>query len=164
MAQPTTGVTRELLERARAAGLTLSVDAACLVVRGPKSATAVAKKLLAHSADVVAVLTTSRASTDHAQSARDPRPDLTMDHLIWNRLLERAWEDAGGNANGVYGVLHGIRCLSACLAHRDGHWQIVGDGYEGNWHQDWQTWALPHQETVDQLLGTLDSPSLREAA
>lgn len=105
----------------------------------------------------------SGASHTMEAEADDPRPDLLNDHLPWCRLLHSAWLDSGDDANGAYGVLHGIRCDGARLVQRNGKWQIVSDSSENDWNEDWCTWLLPHQETVDRLLSTLDGSSLREA-
>ena len=54
---------------------------------------------------------------------RDPRPDLADDTHTWSCLLERAYEHDGHDPDGLFGVLHGLRCVGAALAWRDG-WRL----------------------------------------
>lgn len=102
-----------LLERARAAGLTVHVDAGHLVVRGPKSAGELAHQLLANKEALIAQLSAARPPT------RDPRPDLTADSRDWTRLLKLTLAEHGDGPDSVLGVLHGIRCSGAVLTKND---------------------------------------------
>jgi len=60
-----------LLAEARAAGLTVRVAGDKLVIRGPRRATSVAEKLLAHKADVMQSLAGNVGSIDNA-SEKEP--------------------------------------------------------------------------------------------
>ena len=98
--------------------------------------------------------------------ADDPRPDITDDHALWNDLLTRAEAIDGRSPDGLFGALHGLRCLGARLvpvptggvrlergeipeeakAIEDG--KIVDRGYKGLRKK----WLLPHAEALMKLL------------
>jgi hypothetical protein len=61
----------KLLELARAAGLAVRVDGEKLVVRGPRKAEAVAKRLLENKAVVIAALCASEPQHDHVDLAQN---------------------------------------------------------------------------------------------
>ena len=54
----------DLLQRAQAAGLDMSVDGATLVIRGPRSADALARELLTHKGHLLTLLARQDASPD----------------------------------------------------------------------------------------------------
>lgn len=45
----------------------------------------------------------------------DPRPDLTEDSALWDKLLMHTRAIDGNDPNGLYGALDGIRCCGARL-------------------------------------------------
>jgi hypothetical protein len=60
-----------LLDEARAAGLSVAIDGDKLVVRGPRLAEPVARRLLAHKSEVMAVLASARRPATEAANWRE---------------------------------------------------------------------------------------------
>jgi hypothetical protein len=46
----------------------------------------------------------------------DPRPDLQSDSTMWGTMLGKAFAIDGHNPDGLFGPLHGLRCLGAGLS------------------------------------------------
>ncbi len=93
------------------------------------------------------------AELRRAALARYPRPDLVADSPHWCRLLGLAYDQDGDDGNGVFGALHGIRCMGARLIRKGAGWVIRGeyDGYDA----DRRNWLLPHRAPLTQLLTEL---------
>ncbi len=68
-----------LIERARAAGLTVRADGDRLIVHGPKAAEALVHELAAHKAEVLRLLAPP-ADADDDNAHLDLRPDRAHDH------------------------------------------------------------------------------------
>jgi len=140
-----------LLTRAQEAGLTVTVDAGRLVLRGPKTADALARTVLANKAAVLAALTPSQNSHNSQNGTDkrpdDPRPDLTDDHRLWVYLLRWAWLD---DNLGALGALHGVRCCGAQLElQSNGALRIVaGSAYLGEWEADKSRHLAPHRTAI----------------
>lgn len=100
----------------------------------------------------------------------DPRPDLTDDGGRWRRVLTTAFLLDGDVPDGLYGALHGFRCLGARLV-PNGSGKgcrllapIEGDGsldyLEGDpqawpakqWAADREAFLLPHRDALTALL------------
>ena len=64
-------MTAELLDRARAAGLTVLADGDRLIVRGPQTAEALAHELLTHKTEILAIL--HNPAIDYAQAVQEAR-------------------------------------------------------------------------------------------
>src|SRR5688500_18187849 len=59
----------------------------------------------------------------------EPRPDLTEDSAIWQRLLAAALPVDGELPDGVFARLHAARCCGARLARQPtGAYRIAPDG------------------------------------
>lgn len=90
----------------------------------------------------------------------EPRPDLTADNADWKRLLRLAYAKSGDDPDGVFGVLHGVRCCGARLERQRGKWRILPPA-EGTDDAEWedlrQRWLTPHRETIAELLTQLGS-------
>ncbi|MBI4507217.1 MAG: hypothetical protein HY691_16930 [Chloroflexi bacterium] len=146
------GVT--LLVQARAAGLDVHADGDRLVVRGPKSAEPLARQLLAAKVEIMPLLAAAAAERAAEGNYRaDPRPELP-DHAAWTLLLARAYALDGHDPGGVYGALHGMRCLGARLAD-DGHgWRLLpGELASAEYGEMRERWLLPQRDALTRLLG-----------
>jgi hypothetical protein len=89
------------------------------------------------------------------QRTADPRADdLPEDSLFWRDLLARADAYDGHDARGLFGALHGMRCLGARLERRpDGGYRLVpGEIPDGDYRRLRVEWLLPHRETLVRLL------------
>jgi hypothetical protein len=91
--------------------------------------------------------------------------------MPWEGLLQRAFELDGETANGVFGVLHGVRCCGARLERPGtgpGGWRIVpGTSYLGGrraWEQDRTQWLLPWRATIARLVLRLSEPRVSRDA
>lgn len=83
----------------------------------------------------------------------DPRPDLAEDTRNWTRLLPVAYGLDGGDANGVFGVLHGLRCLGARLVVIGDQARLMrGDITEPEWAELRARWLVPQHDKLQQLL------------
>ncbi len=147
-----------LLERARAAGLTVVADGDTLTVRGPKSAGPIARELLGHKSAVLAAL----MPAPKRNRPTDPRPDLAGDSARWTVLLRWAWIE---DNEAALGALHGVRCCGAALElQTSGALRIVaGADHLGTWDDDRQKWLMPHREAIAGWLSAM-ADGEREAA
>ena len=55
----------------------------------------------------------------------DPRPDLHVDSAMWATILTKAFAVDGHDPDGLFGALHGLRCLGAGLSESEEGWRIV---------------------------------------
>jgi hypothetical protein len=95
MANRTTGC--DLLAEARAAGLTARAEGDRLVVRGPRSAEALMRRLLAHKPDVLAALAPPAPATPPAADAWDDARAAQVVAAVHARI-DRALQ-VGGEAD-----------------------------------------------------------------
>ncbi|MBI4506292.1 MAG: hypothetical protein HY691_12220 [Chloroflexi bacterium] len=105
-----------------------------------------------HKAALVAVLAAGDAVAE-ANYRLDPRPELP-DHTQWVKLLARAYGLHGHEPAGVYGALHGMRCL--CVLLRDdgnGLRLLPGELARDEYAALRARWLLPHREALTELLG-----------
>ncbi|MBI4506416.1 MAG: hypothetical protein HY691_12840 [Chloroflexi bacterium] len=102
------------------------------------------------------LLAAKGAAVAEANYRADPRPDIAHDHQRWTHLLACAFALDGHDPGGVYGALHGLRCLGARLAD-DGHGLRLLPGELA--HEEYralrQRWLVPHREALTLLLGEL---------
>lgn len=84
---------------------------------------------------------------------RDPRPDLAEDSNNWERLLPCAYGLDGRESNGVFGALHGIRCLGARLVVIGDQAHLMrGEIPEAEYSELRERWLRPLHAKVQQLL------------
>jgi hypothetical protein len=92
------------------------------------------------------------------RAPHDPRPDLDAtqrDAVWWSVLLALAAEARGdGDPDGVYGALHGVRCLGAGLARTPGGALriVAGAVPDSEWRAVRSAWLAPHRAAVLELL------------
>jgi hypothetical protein len=92
------------------------------------------------------------------RAPHDPRPDLDAtqrDAVWWSLLLALAAEVHGdGDPRGVYGALHGVRCLGAGLGRAQGGAVriVAGTVPTGEWRAARAAWLAPHRAAVLELL------------
>lgn len=90
---------------------------------------------------------------DLLQLLADPRPDLAEDSGQWERLLAVAYGLDGNEPRGVFGALHGMRCLGARLAVINGQAKLfAGEIEQGEYNELRETWLAPHHEQLQRLL------------
>ena len=84
---------------------------------------------------------------------RDPRPDLG-DTQRWTALLARAYDQDGVDPRGLFGALHGMRCLGASLevVTHGGLRLVPGEIKPEVYAQLRREWLLEHGERLRQLL------------
>lgn len=110
--------------------------------------------------NTVAVVSATPSRDD---MATDPRPELTRDTPRWRRLLAVAFLVDGDHPEGLFGALHGLRCLGARLvasgSTEQGCRLLPPEGYDTRqWQADRQCWLLPHEEILMPLLAGLARP------
>jgi hypothetical protein len=85
--------------------------------------------------------------------ALDPRPDLVEDTNQWSRLLPVAYGLDGTDPNGVFGALHGLRCLGARLVVIGGQARLLrGEIPEIEYLQIRDRWLRPLHDKLQRLL------------
>lgn len=86
-----------LLDHARAVGLKVYADGDRLIVRGPRSADAIAQRLLDHKSEVLAALTVAPCGHCGAPPAAAQRlwVDATALRDVWRRTVRELGEAAG---------------------------------------------------------------------
>jgi len=88
--------------------------------------------------------------------AMDPRPDLTEDHALWERLLSSAMALDGGSPDGVAQALNGLRCLGAVIRRERGAWVIRRGELPAPEYEDLRRrWLFPYRKRVATLLDKL---------
>jgi hypothetical protein len=87
----------------------------------------------------------------------DPRSDDLTDSFVWSLVLAGAYRIDGDDPCGVFGAIHGVRCLGAGLeVSKDGI--RITSGEIGHDYSDIRkTWLLPHAETLTNLLSYISS-------
>lgn len=92
----------------------------------------------------------------------DPRPDLRADSDSWRRLLALAYDLDGDAPQGVFGVLHGLRCCGLQLTVERGRARLAaGEMGEGEYRALRDEWLVPHEARVRGLLAALRDRSGR---
>jgi hypothetical protein len=119
---------RTLAER----GAELEVCSDRLRVRPPEAlADELRAALRTHKAAIIAQLESDRAHRTFWTT--DPRNDMTCDTILWTDLLSRAYDHDADDPNGLFGALHGLRCLGAQLATTDEGYRLlpgeIGEAY-----------------------------------
>jgi len=81
----------------------------------------------------------------------DPRPDLTTDAALWERLLTLAQNDDA--PEGLYGVLRGCRALGVEIGRYSRglqlrHGELVSEEYAAILLE----WLVPHRDALAALL------------
>lgn len=118
-----------------------------------------------------AILRLLRREAEEAAASRraphDPRPDLDAaqhDAVWWSVLLALALEVHGADdPRGVYGALHGSRCLGAGLARTSGGALRIVPGAipPAEWRDIRGEWLVPHRISVAELLVAVASAAQR---
>jgi hypothetical protein len=85
----------------------------------------------------------------------DPRArDYPEDSHLWGRLL--CWAYDGGNAFGLFGALHGLRCGGARLERHERTVRLLrGDWEEAGYAALRENYLLPHGQRLTRLLTDL---------
>jgi hypothetical protein len=151
-----------LLASLRAAGFGLAATGAGATLRvRPASRLTAARRaaIRAHKAGLLKLLHREAAEAAARRRApHDPRPDLDAvqrDAVWWSVLLALAAEAHGdGDSRGVYGALHGARCLGAGLVRTPrGALRIVAGAIPApEWRAVRGAWLAPHRAAVLDLL------------
>lgn len=95
------------------------------------------------------------ATAEREQWIVDPRPDLEGDSPLWSRLLTLAYDRDGEDTNGLFGVLHGFRCLGAGLVVVDGRARLVAGELGDDYPTEREQWLVPHAFALTKLLADL---------
>jgi hypothetical protein len=83
----------------------------------------------------------------------DPRPDVAVDHVLWEMLLAMA-HGAGNEA--LFWALNGLRCLGARLVRMEGEMRLVcGEMRPAEYAAEREHWLLPHAGELVAMLGDL---------
>lgn len=83
----------------------------------------------------------------------DPRPDLLDDSARWCRLLREAWHHDHDKADGLFGALHGLRCLGATLISASVGVRLVRGAIDEEEYADLrQRYLVPHGAQLNGLL------------
>ncbi len=97
-----------------------------------------------------------RPLTDDERKA-DPRPELTGDSDLWARLLALAYDLDGDLQGGLFGALHGLRCMGAGLVLNGGKAKLVhGEMTREEYSVDRETYLQQHRAALIGLLRRLD--------
>ena len=94
----------------------------------------------------------------------DPRPDIADDHELWSKLLMNARALYGNDPHGLYGALHGLRCLGACLTLQGDVLRLSGGDIGAEYPKLRETWLVPHAEQLRRLLKDLGALLGRRAS
>lgn len=105
-------------------------------------------------------------STTAARGWReDPRPELADDSALWVELLGLAYDVDGDRSDGLFGALHGLRCLGAGLAVGNGRVKLVhGEMDPGEYDGDREHYLVPHTARLVELLGQMQVTAMEEQA
>jgi hypothetical protein len=151
-----------LLTALRADGFALAVDGtgASFWVSPASQLTAARRAALrAHKAELLDLLRLEAAEAAARRRApHDPRPDLdaTQRDAVWWSVLLALTADVHGrdDPRGVYGALHGVRCLGAGLVCAPGGALriVAGSVPTEEWRAVRDVWLAPHRAAVQALL------------
>lgn len=87
----------------------------------------------------------------------DPRPDLATDSALWARLLALAYAHDGDLPGGLFGALHGMRCMGAGLLLVNGRCKLVhGEMVKADYDADRARYLVEHKAALVELLARLD--------
>jgi len=89
----------------------------------------------------------------------DPRPDLHMDHALWQALLSRAHGGAihGAGPDNLFWALQGLRCCGASLVWIDKHLYLKrGQMSQAEYDQARERYLMPHAQTLKELVETVE--------
>jgi hypothetical protein len=94
---------------------------------------------------------------DRERWTRDPRTeDLPEDSLLWDYLLQASFDFDAGSADGLFGCLHGLRCLGARLERALWGIRLVpGELGRGQYSALRQRYLMPQAEVLEGLLAEL---------
>ena len=150
-----------LLQGLRAAGLVLTVAGGATLRVAPASRLSAAQRagIRTHKAALLELLRLEAAvAAARRRAPHDPRPDLDAtqrDAVWWSVLLALAAEVHGdGDPRGVFGALHGVRCLGAGLGRAQGGAVriVAGAVPTGEWRAVRGAWLAPQRAAVLALL------------
>lgn len=85
----------------------------------------------------------------------DPRLDLREDIVLWERLLLSAREIDGNDPYGLYGALHGVRCLGGRLDSQGGGLRLRKELETGDYQDVRSKWLQPHAVRLMELLRSI---------
>jgi hypothetical protein len=86
----------------------------------------------------------------------DPRPDLAPDSPVWAKLLSAAYHLDGHDPYGVWGALHGMRCLGAHIEVLAGQARIQpGEVNTQEYMLLRERYLRPHLAAICRLLANL---------
>jgi hypothetical protein len=140
-----------LLRELRGLGATVAARGDRLAVDAPAGAVPpdLRADLAAHKGALLALLARERC-------AADPRPDLVADSPLWQRLLGLAYDRDGADPRGLFGSLHGLRCLGAGLVAEEGRARLVpGELSAEEYAAEREEWLVPHAAALTALLRAL---------
>lgn len=85
---------------------------------------------------------------------KDPRTDLEDDSKMWRQILMGAWGIDGGKVDGLFGALHGLRCLGCRLEFNGtGKLRLVAGDLGDEYKILRDRYLVPHREDLVALLG-----------
>lgn len=136
----------ELVARARAHGIELNAIDDRLRYRPIDALPAALRaELGAHRPAVLALLAMERYTAD-------PRPDLG-DSARWRELLTAAYTHDGHDQGGLFGALHGLRCLGASLREGTGGLRLFpGELAADEYRALREVYLVPHRAALVNLL------------
>lgn len=86
----------------------------------------------------------------------DPRPDLASDSAVWSRLLSLAHGDCGEDADSLFWVLQGMRCMGTSLVKGTSGWKLEA-GQNKAYAADRARYLVPNSDKVLALLRRLEA-------
>jgi hypothetical protein len=94
---------------------------------------------------------------DRERWTRDPRAsDLPEDSILWEFLLQASYDFDAGSDPGLFGSLHGMRCLGARLEHALWGIRLVpGHISRGQYGSLRQRYLMPWAAVLEALLAEL---------
>ena len=94
-----------------------------------------------------------------SQYKYDPRPDLTEDSQLWEKVLR----NAATKDNKVYSILHGFRCGGAKLEIKNNKVNMkprIGEKYlwqsQDEYDKDRKEWLMPLRESISEIFDAVD--------
>lgn len=102
------------------------------------------------------VLESPQVVAERERWTTDPRSDIDADTAPWSLLLGIAFDADGDDPRGVFGVLHGLRCVGVGLERDErGRWKLVA-GEADDYDEIRETWLLPRRREIGELLRRLE--------